>query len=116
VDAPATTSALEELVREHAALRRVATFVAQEPSPAEVFALVTREAGMLLGAQRATLLRVVDPEWAEVVAGWSDGTAPPVPVGHRGRLDGRGILGQMQRTRRPVRIDDFDVVGGEVRR
>jgi signal transduction histidine kinase len=111
VDAPPTTGALEQLVREHAALRRVATLVAREPSPAEVFAAVTRETGVLLGAERATLLRVESPQWAVVVAGWSDGTAPPVPVGHRGALDGRGILGQMLRTARPVRIEDFDQVG-----
>jgi len=114
VDAHTATGALEELLREHAALRRVATLVAREPSPAEVFAAVTHEAGALLGAQRATLLRVASPEWAEVVASWSDGTAPPVPVGHRGALDGRGILGQMLQTVRPIRIDDFDEVGGVV--
>ena len=114
MEAPATTRALEELVREHAALRRVATLVAREPSPSEVFAAVTREAGALLGAQRATLLRVESPEWAVVVASWSDGVEPPVPVGHRGPLDGRGILGQMLRTARPVRIEDFDEVGGAV--
>jgi signal transduction histidine kinase len=111
VDAPLTTGALEQLVREHAALRRVATLVAREPSPSEVFSAVTRETGVLLGAQRATLLRVESAQWAVVVAGWTDGTAPPVPVGHRGALDGRGILGQMLRTARPVRIEDFDEVG-----
>jgi signal transduction histidine kinase len=111
VNASATSLAPEELVREHAALRRVATLVAREPSPAEVFAAVTEEAGVLLGAQRATLLRVENPQWAVVVAGWSDGSAPPVPVGHRGALDGRGIVGQMLRTARPVRIEDFDEVG-----
>ena len=111
MDAPPTTGALEQLVREHAALRRVATLVAREPSPSEVFAAVTRETGVLLGAERATLLRVESPQWAVVVAGWSDGSAPPVPVGHRGALDGRGILGQMLRTARPVRIEDFDQVG-----
>jgi signal transduction histidine kinase len=114
VSAPTIDRALEELVREHAALRRVATLVAREPSCSEVFETVTREAGALLGAQRATLLRVASPQWAEVVASWSDGSAPPVPVGHRGALDGRGILGQMLRTRRPVRIENFDDVGGVV--
>jgi signal transduction histidine kinase len=114
VNASPTGGALEELVREQAALRRVATLVAREPSPAEVFAAVTEETGVLLGAQRTTLLRVESPEWAVVVAAWSDGTAPPVPVGHRGALDGRGILGRMLRTARPVRIEDFDEVGGAV--
>ena len=109
------SGSLEQLAREQAALRRVATLVAREPPPDEVFTAVTREAGTLLGAQRGTLLRVASPQWAEVVASWSDGTAPPVPVGHRGAIDeGRGMLGQMLETARPVRIEDFDAVGGVV--
>jgi len=115
VDGPVTGRGLEELVREHAALRRVATLVAREPTPAVVFAAVTRETGELLGAQRTTLLRVESPERARVVAAWSDGEAPPVPVGHRGAIDpGRGILGRMFECPRPVRIEDFDEVGGAV--
>jgi GAF domain-containing protein len=115
VEAPATGRALEELVREHAALRRVATLVARDTSPAEIFAAVTRETGELLGAQRTSLLRVESPEWARVVAAWSNGEAPPVPVGHRGAIDeGRGILGSMLQSPRPVRIEDFDEVGGVV--
>jgi signal transduction histidine kinase len=115
VDGPATGRGLEELVREHAALRRVATLVARETSPAVIFAAVTRETGELLGAQRTTLLRVESPEWARVVAAWSDGEAPPVPVGHKGAIDpGHGILGSMLQCPRPVRIEDFDEVGGVV--
>ena len=115
MDGPATGRALDELVREHAALRRVATLVARETSPADLFAAVTRETGELLGAQRTTLLRVESPEWARVVAAWSNGEAPPVPVGHRGAIDeGRGILGRMLQSARPVRIEDFDEVGGIV--
>ena len=106
---------LDELVREHAALRRVAILVAREPSPAEVFAAVTHETGELLGAQRTTLLRVETPEWARVVAAWSNGEAPPVPIGHRGPIDeGRGIVGRMLVAPRPVRIENFDEVGGVV--
>lgn len=105
----------EQLAREHAALRRVATLVASEPPPKEVFTAVAREAGMLLGAQRGTLLRVVNAQWAEVVASWSDGLAPALPVGHCAPIDeGRGLLGQMLQTARPVRIEDFDEVGGVV--
>jgi signal transduction histidine kinase len=114
VDRPLTDETLELLVREHAALRRVATLVAREPSRAEVFAAVTQETGELLGAQRTTLLRAESPEWALVVAGWSRGAAPPVPVGHRAPIDNRGILGRMLRSARPVRIEDFDEVGGTV--
>ncbi len=115
MDAPANDRTLGELVREHAALRRVATLVARESSRAEIFAAVTRETGELLSAQRTTLLRVESPEWALVVAAWSNGDAPPVPIGHRGAIDeGRGILGRMLQAARPVRIEDFDEVGGVV--
>jgi signal transduction histidine kinase len=93
----------------------VATLVAREPSPSEVFASVLRETGELLGAQRTTLLRVESPDWAVVMAGWSSvATAPPVPAGHRAPIDDRGILGRMLRTARPVRIEDFDEVGAGV--
>jgi signal transduction histidine kinase len=114
VDGAGIARPLEEVVREHAPLRRVATLVAREPSRAEVFAAVTQELGELLGAQRTTLLRVESPEWALVEAGWSAGAAPPVPAGHRGAIDGRGILGRMLRVAAPVRMEDFDQVGGEV--
>ena len=108
-------ASLEQLAREHAALRRVATLVASEPPPDEVFTAVAREAGLLLEAQRGTLLRVVNPQWAEVVASWSDGLAPALPVGHCAAIEeGRGLLGQMLQTARPVRIEDFDEVGGAV--
>src|SRR5215218_1021805 len=61
------TASFEQLAREQAALRRVATLVAREPSPDEVFTAVAREAGLVLGAQRGTLLRVAAPQLAEVV-------------------------------------------------
>ena len=92
----------------------MATLVARGTSPADVFAAVTRETGELLGAQRSTLLRVETPERAAVVAGWSRGAAPAVPVGDTAIIDGRGILGRMLRVAAPVRIEDFDEVGGAV--
>ena len=105
---------LEQLVREHAALRRVATLVAREPSPAEVFEAVAREVGTLLGARRAQLVRVASPQEGIVAASWSDGTLQPVPVGHPAPIDGRGVLGRMLRDPRPVRIEDWDEAGGGV--
>jgi signal transduction histidine kinase len=114
VGPPDPDASLEELVREHAALRRVATLVAREPPPAEVFEAVAREVGTLLGARRAQLVRVASPEEGIVAASWSDGTLQPVPVGHRAPLDGRGVLGRMLGDPRPVRIEDWDEAGGGV--
>jgi signal transduction histidine kinase len=110
VDTPPAGDAQEQLTREHASLRRVATFVARQPPPAEVFALVTREAGQLLGARITGLLRVESAQTAVFVAGWSqDDTS--LPIGNRGPLDGRGLMGRILRTRRPVRLGNFDEVG-----
>jgi signal transduction histidine kinase len=114
VDGSTSSRPLEELVREHAALRRVAVLVAREPSPAEVFEAVAREVGTLLGARRAQLVRVASSEEGIVAASWSDGTERPVPVGHRAPLDGRGVLGRMLRDPRPVRIENWDEAGGGV--
>jgi signal transduction histidine kinase len=114
VGPPDPDAPLEELVREHAALRRVATLVAREPSPGEVFEAVAREVGTLLGARRAQLVRVVSPEEGVVAASWSDGTLQPIPVGHHARIDGRGVLGRMLQDPRPVRVEDWDEVGGDV--
>ncbi|HEY6696233.1 MAG TPA: GAF domain-containing sensor histidine kinase [Solirubrobacteraceae bacterium] len=111
--APATTEGAEQIIREHAALRRVATLVAQQPSPAEVFAAVTEETGRLLGAQTTNLMRVETPELAVIVAGWSEGAAH-VPVGSTGLLDGRGLVGKILDSGRPSRVEDFDEVGGAV--
>lgn len=108
-----TADELEPLTREHAALRRVATLVARQPSPAEVFEVVTREAGIVLGARLTGLLRVESPEWAVIVASWSSG-GEALPVGTRGPLDGRGLVGRILQTGRPVRLDDFDEAGGAV--
>ena len=113
MDATATTETPEQIVREHAALQRVATLVARQPSPAEVFAAVTEETGRLLGAQTTNLMRIENPKLAVIVAGWSEGAAH-VPIGSTGLLDGRGLVGQVQNTGRPSRVEDFDDVGGAV--
>jgi signal transduction histidine kinase len=108
-----TGDALEQLVRQDAALQRVAILVARQPPTAEVFAVVTREAGLLLGARMTALLRVESPETAVIVAGWSHDETP-VPVGSRGVLDGRGLVGRIVRTGQAIRLEDFDDVGGAV--
>ena len=62
---------------------------------------MTEETGRLLGAQTSNLMRVANPELAVIVAGWSEGAAH-VPVGSTGKLDGRGMVGQILETGRPV--------------
>ena len=64
--------ARSELAGEQAALRRVATLVARETTPEDVFASVTEEVGKLLEIDIATMLRFETDGTATVVAAWSD--------------------------------------------
>ena len=58
-----------EYAEEQAALRRVATLVAEGASPEGLFAAVAAEAGQLLRADFAVLSRY-EPDGATVVGGW----------------------------------------------
>ena len=79
----------DELARvtdEQAALRRVATFVAQGKPASEVFASVTEEVGLLLDAEITRLLRF-EADGSGTVAGAWTRTGSPVPVGARIEID-----------------------------
>jgi signal transduction histidine kinase len=109
--AVASEEARGVLADEQAALRRVATLVARQPSPAEVFAAVTEEAGKLLHLDVAQLLVYADDGTAAVVAAWSL-RGGHVPVGTRLALAGDTMSGRVLRTQRPVTIDDFTKAEG----
>jgi signal transduction histidine kinase len=99
------------LAGEQAALRRVATLVGSQPSPAEVFAAVTEEAGKLLDLDSAHLVMYERDETATVVGAWSlRGTVES--AGTRVPLEGDNIVGRVFRTQQPVRIDEYDDAGG----
>jgi signal transduction histidine kinase len=101
------------LAGEQAALRRVATLVGRQPTPAEVFAAVTEEAGKLLDLDSAHLVMYERDESATVVGAWSlQGTVES--AGTRVPLEGDNIVGRVFRTQQPVRIDHYDDAGGPV--
>jgi signal transduction histidine kinase len=98
--------ARSELADEQAALRRVATLVARETAPEDVFAAVTQEVGRLLRVDIATMLRYETDRTATVVAAWSE-TRRYIPPGTRVRLDGENVAAVVLRTRQPARVDSF---------
>jgi GAF domain-containing protein len=98
---------------EQAALRRVAMLVARAALPEEVFTAVTEEAGRLLGADYAMMVRY-DPDGAStVVAAWGS-TSAAFPVGTRERLGGRNLLTAVFQTGRAARIDDYADASGPI--
>ncbi|HEY2078456.1 MAG TPA: GAF domain-containing protein [Streptosporangiaceae bacterium] len=96
---------------EHAALRWVATLVARAVPPEEVFAAVTEEAGRLLHAGHATMVRF-DPDGIRTVVGAWSSAGPTFPVGTRTRLGGRNVSTRVFQTGRPARIDDYTGASG----
>jgi signal transduction histidine kinase len=99
------------LAGEQAALRRVATLVARETAPADVFAAVTEEVGRLLSIDITTMLRYETDATATVVATWSD-SGRLIPVGTRLSLEGENVAKSVLRTGRPARIDASESASG----
>src|SRR5262249_42553103 len=87
----AARDALARLVEEQAALRRVATLVAGEASPVEIFGAVTEEARRVMGSEAVGLLRFEPDDTATLLA-QSDTPWEPVPLGTRLPLDGENVL------------------------
>ncbi len=109
---PPGQARLGQLAEEQAALRRVATLVAQATPPLEVFAAVAEEAGRLLGVDFAVLVRYDPQDTLEVVGTWTrTGASAPTPVGGRLPLGGRNVTTLVYQTGRPARIDYSDVSG-----
>jgi PAS domain S-box-containing protein len=106
-----TEHELQQLAEEHAALRRVATLVAQAAPPSDVLESVVREARRLLGATATRLYRYDGEESATVVA---DDSAPgfEIPAGTTLRLEGDNIPGVVWRTGAAARIHRLEDAAG----
>jgi GAF domain-containing protein len=102
------------LAEQQAALRRVATLVAREASPAEVFSAVTEEVGRLIGADIAAMIRLEPNNKAIVVAGWAAEDGDRIPAGTLIRLEGSTVATEVLRTGRPARRDSPDQVSGPI--
>jgi signal transduction histidine kinase len=96
---------LSRLANEQAALRRVATLVAQGKPPEQVFAGVAQEIAQVLGVEMVTIDRYEpDGSSSVVVASYED---PGFPVGSRWRLDGPSLGATVLATGRPARVDEY---------
>jgi GAF domain-containing protein len=105
----------QRIAEEQAALRRVAVLVARAAPPDEVFAVITQEAGRLLGAGHAMLSRYDPAGTASAVATWSSAGAA-VPIGTRVTLGGYNVHTLVFQTGEEVRLDDYGAVSGAMAR
>jgi signal transduction histidine kinase len=101
---------LAEIANEQAALRRVATLVAQAAPSALLFAAVAKEVGRLLPADAASLGRYEPGGRATIVAAWS-ATGDAALIGFWGSPGGRNLTTRVLETRRPTRVDSYTEEG-----
>ncbi len=101
---------LARIADEHAALRRVAMFVARSATPAEVFSEVASEVRELLRADVTTIARFEPDATATILAGV--GTSDPLEG--RWPVEPPLAIEAVLRTGRPARVDDFGVMEGRL--
>jgi GAF domain-containing protein len=96
------------IATEQAALRRVATLVARQTTPDELFATVAKEVAELFAAQWSNVLRY-DPRGNVTLVG-AYGEGPQLDVGDSWTLDAAVMAKEIWRTGRPASLDvsDYD--------
>jgi len=104
---------IERMAAEQSALRRVATLVAREHSPNELFAVLARELGVLLAVDATAILRYEPEATATAVAGWSD-AGVDIPLGAALSLEGENLASEVLRTGRPRRKEDYADAPGQI--
>jgi PAS domain S-box-containing protein len=100
------------LVGEQAALRRVATRIAQGDDPADLFEAVAVEVGQLLEADATRLLRYEQDGAASIVAGYG-ACDPELDVGARMTLDPSQVWGRVAREGSAVSTDHLAAAGSD---
>ena len=101
------------LSQEQLALRRIATLVAQSAPASAIFEAVTREVGLLCGADLARMERYEEDGTVTGVAAWSRVPAA-LAVGTRFSLVGPSIAREVRDTGGPVRVASFAGATGAI--
>jgi signal transduction histidine kinase len=112
----ASQSELRTLAEQQAGLRRVATLVAREIHPSDVFDAVVDEMRRCMDAMTAGLWRFETSDELTLLSG---AAADPSllakwPVGTRTPVQGNTLASRVQQTGRPARMDDYENVSGAV--
>ncbi len=107
VEAEHSRDELRVLADLQASLRRVATLVAREVAPSEVFCAVADELARCLGVRHATLFRF-EPDGAGLLIAGHHEYQTRLAVGQRFSLDGESVAAMVLRTGRPARMDSHE--------
>jgi signal transduction histidine kinase len=105
-------AAQRELAGEQAALRRVATLVAEELPPSDVFEQVTEEVARLLGLPGAGVVQYRPGQGATVVGAWSQDAGLALPVGTVLDIEGDTVVAKVLRTGEAQRVERYEGASG----
>jgi signal transduction histidine kinase len=98
--------------RQQTALRRVATLVARNVPPSEVFSAVVAELATCLDVKNAALFRYEPDGTALLLAAADEPGLQKMPVGERFSLDGQSVAAAVWRTGRAARMDSHEDASG----
>jgi signal transduction histidine kinase len=105
--------ALRAQLDEQQALRRVATAVARQHEPEEIFDLVTREVARHLDADAAITARFDGPGLATLLADWVAPGVAHIPTGRQVAFAAPTNFANIQATSKPSRIDSYEGMPGD---
>jgi PAS domain S-box-containing protein len=114
--AVANTHAREQvtaLADEQAALRRVATLVAQGVRPGEMFSALTEAVAQVIAVPVVSVVRYEEDGTATELSSFSSEGAP-FAVGSRWSLEGTNVLRLIRESSAAARIDDYSGLEGEI--
>ena len=109
VAAASSRVALRRLAGEQAAVRHVATLVAEGSSLSDLFAAVARAVAQAVDADAIAVERIDADRLATVIASLD---APRFPIGSRWPIVEPGLHASVMASGRPVRVADASVLGG----
>ena len=109
VSAASSRVALRRLAGEQAAVRHVATLVAEGSSLSDLFAAVARAVAQAVDADAIAVERIDADRSATVIASLD---APRFPIGSRWPIVEPGLHASVMASGRPVRVADASVFGG----
>jgi GAF domain-containing protein len=98
---------------EQTALRRIAEVVAKAAEPRELFTVVAEEVARVVDAPYVAAVRY-EPDGTATICGTFPTQGPLYAMGSRVSLEGVSVLGRMQVSGEPERIDDYTRLDGEI--